>query len=100
MIDPEKEREDFVSIRELVGLIAASTGKTEKQAAAMLAASMTRNEAWQRLPLCEWSPVYGSVPIEEPHSRQEGLMLQRLERWAEIGSSEPDVGDFGDDRPF
>jgi hypothetical protein len=29
MIDPEQEREDFVSIRDLVGIIASGTGKSE-----------------------------------------------------------------------
>ncbi len=45
MIDPDKEREDFISIRQLVALIAQATGKTEQQAAAVVSVNLARNPA-------------------------------------------------------
>jgi hypothetical protein len=100
MIDPEDEREEFVSIRELVGLIAASKGKSEQQAAAMLLCTLAKHEAWARVPLYEWTPTYGCREITEPNSRQENKVIARLSNWAQTGSSLPtfaeQVDDFGE----
>jgi hypothetical protein len=99
MIDPEQEREDFISIRDLVGIIASSTGKPEQRAAAMLAASLAKDPAWSRLAFHEWSQSYGCVALEE-NGRRENAARQRLNRWAEYGNDKPGFEDFDDDIPF
>lgn len=100
MIDPEKEREEFFSVRELVAVIAAATGKNEQQAAGVLAATLAKSEAWRALPLYEFSRVYGLVEVTEMEGRREGLMRQRIERWATTGNDKPGFEDFDDDIPF
>ena len=96
MIDPEQEREDFISIRELVGIIASSTGKSEQRAAAMLAASLAKDPAWSRLAFYEWRSSHGCVALEE-NGRRENTARQRLDRWAENGNDKPGFEDFDDD---
>ena len=99
MIDPEEEREDFVSIRDLVAIIASGTGKSEQKAAAMLAASLAKDPAWSRLAFHEWSQSYGCVALEE-NGRRENAARQRLDRWAENGNVQPGFEDMDDDIPF
>ncbi len=99
MIDPEQEREDFISIRDLVGIIASSTGKPEQRAAAMLAASLAKDPAWSRLAFHEWSQSYGCVALEE-NGRRENAARQRLNTWAEYGKDKPGFEDFDDEIPF
>lgn len=96
MIDPEKEREDFISIRQLVGLIANATGKTEQQAAAIVSASLARNPKWKSLTLYEWIPSIGRTPVD--HNDRFTVSL-RLEKWVETGNSKPISEDLND-RPF
>ena len=96
MIDPQQELEDFISIRDLVGIIASSTGKPEQRAAAMLAASLAKEPAWSRLAFYEWSQSHGCVALEE-NGRRENEARGRLDRWAESGSDKPGFGDFDDD---
>ncbi len=99
MIDPEQEREDFISIRHLVGIIASSTGKSEQKAAAMLAASLAKAPAWSRLAFYEWRPSHGCVALEE-NGKRENAARQRLDRWAEGGGDQPGFEDMDDDLPF
>ena len=99
MIDPQQEREYFISIRDLVGIIASSTGKSEQKAAAMLAASLAQDPAWSRLAFYEWSQSYGCVALEE-NGRRENETRQRLNEWAEHGNDKPGFEDFDDELPF
>jgi len=77
MIDPEKEREDFVSIRDLVAIIASATEKSGQQAATILAASLAKVPAWSRPRFHQWRPSYGCVALEE-NGRRENETRQRL----------------------
>lgn len=96
MIDPDKEREDFISIRQLVALIAQATGKTEQQAAAVVSVNLARNPAWTRLTLCEWTPAFGCTRSGD---KDNDGVRQRLVRWGNTGESSPSFEDF-DDIPF
>ena len=96
MIDPQQELEDFISIRDLVGIIASSTGKPEQRAAAMLAASLAKEPAWSRLAFYEWSQSHGCVALEE-NGKRETTARHRLNMWAETGSDKPGFGDMDDD---
>lgn len=101
MIDPEEERERFISIREVVAAIAKTVGKTEQQAAAILLSSMTRHDNWRRLPLFQWSRSFGCIEIEEPNSKLENRVLFRLQHWAETGNQSPSFSEMmDDDIPF
>ncbi|MCK2097566.1 hypothetical protein [Thauera aromatica] len=97
MIDPEKEREEFITIRQLVALIAQATGRTEQQGAALVSANLARNPAWSGLAFLEWSPAYGCT-----HSGSEECIAaqRRLVRWGNTGSSAPSFEDFDNDLPF
>lgn len=99
MIDPEQERENFISIRDLVEIIASGTGKSVQKAAAILAASLAKDPAWSRLAFHEWSQSYGCVALEE-NGKRENLARQRLNNWAEYGNDKPGFEDFDDDIPF
>jgi len=96
MIDPDKEREDFISIRQLVALIAQATGKTEQQAAAVVSASLARHPAWSRLSLCEWTPAFGCTSSSK---KERDGVKERLVRRGNTGSSAPSFEDL-DDIPF
>lgn len=97
MIDPDKEREDLISIRQLVALIAQTTGKTEQQAAAVVSANLIRNPAWNALTLCDWQPAFGCT---KPSRQEEEKVMQRLVRWGNTGNSSPGFEDLDDDIPF
>lgn len=99
MIDPEKERESFISVRDLVAAIAVATRKDEPLAAGMLVATLAKDEVWQALPIFEFSKVYGLVEVTDPNSRRENQLRQRLARWANTGNDKPSFED-SDDIPF
>lgn len=103
MIDPEEERKRFISIRELVAAIAAATGKTEQQAAAMLCATLRKSPpGWDRLAFYEWSPVWGCTPISGQLGSLDGKVHLRLEGWATTGSTQKTFAEMmnDDDIPF
>lgn len=99
MIDPEEERENFVSIRDLVAIIAGAKGKSEQQAAAILAASLAKDPAWSRLRFHQWSQSFGCLALEE-NGRRENEARERLNKWAESGNDQPGFEDMDDDLPF
>ena len=100
MIDPERERDDFISIRDLVGIIASSTGKSQQRAAAILATSLAKDQAWSRLAFHEWSQSSGCVALEE-NGRRENQAVGRLVRWADTGNPNTmSFEDLDDDPPF
>lgn len=95
MIDPDQEREDFISIRQLVELIAQATGKTEQHAAATVSASLARHSDWRSMSLYEWAPALGCITLS---SAERIKAQQRLARWGTTGNSAPDFEDI--DVPF
>lgn len=99
MIDPEQEREDFISIRDLVGIIARSTQRSAQSAAAMLSASLAKDPAWSRLAFYAWCQSYGCVALEE-NGKRENAARERLSRWAETGIDQPGFEDLDDDILF
>lgn len=93
MIDPDQEREDFISIRQLVALIAEATGKTEQQAAATVSANLARHSDWRSMSLYEWAPALGCTILS---GAERIKAQQRLARWGTTGSSASEFEDIND----
>ena len=78
MIDPDKERENFISIRQLVELVAEATGKTKGKAAEAVAVNWTRNPAWEHLSIVEFTPTFDSGITRE---KKEQKIKEILTEW-------------------
>ena len=61
MLDPQKERAKFISLREALFLIAKAKGKTPQEAAQMLLLNLNRAEGWKSLEPRLYSPARGML---------------------------------------
>ncbi|MCG9027352.1 hypothetical protein LH462_03845 [Laribacter hongkongensis] len=78
MLDPQEEREKFISLREALFLIANAKGKTAQEAAATLALTLRRSAQWQNLQISEFRDEHGVLSAEHRKNR----LFQLLDRLA------------------
>ncbi|MCG9095185.1 hypothetical protein [Laribacter hongkongensis] len=80
MLDPQEERAKFISLHELLFILAEAKGYSPQQAAQSLGITMAQDPKWQQLKLHRFDPAMGMISttvIEANEARERLALLAR-----------------------
>lgn len=97
MLDPQEERAKFISLHELLFILAEAKGYSPQQAAQSLSQTINQNEQWRRLPMHHFDPATGLVACTY---KEAGEALKRLALLARTGDSLTSQERLDDEIPF
>lgn len=97
MFDPHEVRAKFISLHELLFILAAAKGYTPQQAAQSLCITLAQDPEWQLLNLQRFDPAAGMVSIT---LKDGAAVRERLALLARTGDSRTAQERALDDIPF